>query len=495
MDDRELIKGTAAWLARTPVSAVTSELSVTDALREVPEFLRLLEAGKLPATCFQPDDRAILVLRVACNVLAEPDAGRLEKPLEVVQSLYDFIHGLPWPQPDFGERPELLADCAFAGWRISRKLEKPGEEARWLERFRTAAVSPSPVWYEVERLLALPMKGVLESALNPAFNDPQVVLAVCEVLRRRGETSPADTKTSAEFVHSCLASAEPTIELQEEREHFLGDLALIVGTACRALFHREEARRWFDRAEASFNRGANRSAHAARVGYQRLALAVEERRFEEVQQKVPFLTGSFDSMGLVEQSLMCRFLEGLAFRETGKIDRAVIVFLDICRQAEDQRNVRLVAQASLNLAQFYRVLGNLDEAMVYTRKAFPLLKQLDNRIGLVKLRWGVGSILREQGKSAEAVAAYREALDEARAIGMRADVATLHLVLADALLDVGQDHQAEREIRAALPIIDEERMVPEGFAALDLLRQALRYRQIDRKALRELHGYFGDAKA
>jgi tetratricopeptide (TPR) repeat protein len=200
-------------------------------------------------------------------------------------------------------------------------------------------------------------------------------------------------------------------------------------------------------------------------------------------------------MGLVEQSLMCRFLEGLAFRETGKIDRAVIVFLDICRQAEDQRNVRLVAQASLNLAQFYRVLGNLDEAMVYTRKAFPLLKQLDNRIGLVKLRWGVGSILREQGKSAEAVAAYREALDEARAIGMRADVATLHLVLADALLDVGQDHQAEREIRAALPIIDEERMVPEGFAALDLLRQALRYRQIDRKALRELHGYFGDAKA
>ncbi len=495
MNDRELIKGTAAWLARTDVSEVTAELSVTGALNEVPEFLSLLAAGKLPAARFQPDDRAILVLRVACNVLAEPDAGRLEKPLEVVQSLYDFIHGLAWPQPDFGERAELLADCAFAGWRISRKLEKPGEEARWLERFRMAAVAPSPLWFEVARILAIPIEQRSEAALNPALDDPELLLAVCETLRRGAETSPADTKASAEFVYSCLANPEPTIALGDEREYFLGDLALIVGGSCRILFHREEARRWFDRAEANFTKGANRSAHVARVGYQRLALAVEERRFEEVQQTVPSLAASLDSMGLAEQSLMCRFLEGLALRETGEVDRAVTVFLDICRRAEDQRNFRLVAQALTNLAQFYRVLGNLDEAMVYARKALPLLKQVDNRVGLVKLRWGVGSILREQGKSAEAVAAYREALKGADAIGMRSDVATLHLVLADVLLDTGQDHQAEQEVRAALPIIDEEKMVPEGYAALDLLRQALRHRQIDRQALRELHGYFGDSQA
>src|ERR1700724_1494717 len=101
MDDRDLIKGTAAWLARTPVSEVTPEFSVTDALSEVPEFLSLLAAGKLPAARFQPDDRAILILRVACEVLAETDTGHLEKPLELVQSLYDFIQRVEWPQPDF----------------------------------------------------------------------------------------------------------------------------------------------------------------------------------------------------------------------------------------------------------------------------------------------------------------------------------------------------------------------------------------------------------
>jgi len=111
---------------------------------------------------------------------------------------------------------------------------------------------------------------------------------------------------------------------------------------------------------------------------------------------------------------------------------------------------------------------------------------------LAKLRWCVGDILREQGKPGEAIEAYRAALHESEEVGIRGDVAALHLVLADLLLDTGQEAQAEWEIRAALPIIDEEKMVPEGIAALSLLRESVRRSQIDRKALRDLHGYFED---
>jgi tetratricopeptide (TPR) repeat protein len=362
-------------------------------------------------------------------------------------------------------------------------------------RWREHRLSPDQGWAMAERVLAMAIPERLGKAPEIRLEDSELLLAVCEVLRPQLEISPTNTRKEAEFFYGFLDKPRRKIGLFDEREYYLGEFALTAGTACRILFHREEARRWFDRAEASFTRAANGLAHVARVAYQRLALAIEERRLNEVLELAPLWVESFEAMGLAEEALKCRFLEGLALRETGEIDRAVTVFLDICRQAEDQRNVRLVAQASNNLAQFYRLRGDLDEAMVYARKALPLLQDLENRVGLAKLRWCVGDILREQGKLNEAAGAYREALDESRAVGMRGDVAALHLVLADVMLDAGQDRQAEWEVRAALPIIEEEQMVPEGFAALGLLRNALRYQQVDRQALRELHGYFGNSQA
>jgi hypothetical protein len=99
-------------------------------------------------------------------------------------------------------------------------------------------------------------------------------------------------------------------------------------------------------------------------------------------------------------------------------------------------------------------------------------------------------LLRGKGDLPAAIEAYRSAQGSFAAIAMHADVAAVHLVLADLLLDSGQSDQAEWEIRAALPVIDEYKLVPEGFAALSLLRESLRRRQIDRQALRSLHGYF-----
>jgi len=115
---------------------------------------------------------------------------------------------------------------------------------------------------------------------------------------------------------------------------------------------------------------------------------------------------------------------------------------------------------------------------------------MESRVHLSKLQWSIGDLLRGQGKVSEAVDAYRSALRESEEIGLRGDVAAIHLVLADVLLEARQEAQAEWEVRAALPIIDEENMVPEGFAALTLLRESLRRRKIDRQALRNLHGYF-----
>jgi hypothetical protein len=121
-----------------------------------------------------------------------------------------------------------------------------------------------------------------------------------------------------------------------------------------------------------------------------------------------------------------------------------------------------------------------------------LISSSGDKISRAKLYISVGQFHRKQNRFSNAITAFRVAQKELAAIQMPADVAALHLVIADILLESGQERQAEWEIRAALPVIDELKMVPEGFAAMSLLRESLRRRSIDRQALRSLHGYFED---
>jgi tetratricopeptide (TPR) repeat protein len=355
---------------------------------------------------------------------------------------------------------------------------------------RNRSISPEVGFTSAELALEVPVAERVERCEELRLRDPEVLLSVCEVLRTRLESAPLAVHDDAEFFFDFLTACEQMVGHFDEHEYFLGELALIAGTACRVLFRKDETRRWFSRAEAKFVLTENGTANIARLAYQKLALAIEERRFEEVLEAAPVWAVTFRKLKMPESALKCLFLEGNVYRETGQTSKAIEVFSRICIEAESTRNVRLLALATGTLAQFHRLEGNLDDALLFAQKALPLLKQLDNRVNLAKLRWCVGDIVREQGNVAGALESYRSALMESEEIGLRGDVAAIHLVIADLLLDAGLDRQAEWEVRAALPIIDAEEMVPQGFAALGLLRESLRRRQIDRGALRELHGYF-----
>ena len=322
------------------------------------------------------------------------------------------------------------------------------------------------------------------------LDEPEVLLSVIELLRLRIESNPSGIGEDARFFFDFVAESNRPIGHFDEREYFLGELAMISGSSCRVLFRKEEARRWFARAEAHFVLTENGTANIARLAYQRLALAIEERRFEEVLESAPMWASVFRKLHMGEGALKCMFLEGNVYRELGQVAKAIEVFTAICQEAESIRSIKLLAMGLGNLVQFHRLQGDLKQALGYAQRALPLLQQTQNRISLAKLHWSIGDISREQGDQATALESYRSALRESEEIGTRGDSAAIHLVIADLLLDAGMDRQAEWEVRAALPIIDEEQMVPEGFAALGLLRESLRRRQIDRGALRELHGYF-----
>jgi tetratricopeptide (TPR) repeat protein len=357
-------------------------------------------------------------------------------------------------------------------------------------RFPIKPISSEEGVEAARHALGTPREDRAARTFELRLEEPETLLGVCGLLRNQLETSPDAVLRDAEFFYRFLEQPRRSVGVLDEREFFLGETALVAGTACRLLSRREEARRWFDRSEAWFRHTVNSVADWSRLSYQRLALRVEAREFDEVLELVPLLIESFEKLEMREEALKCRFLEGVVLMEADQPTRAIEQFRRIRAGARSLGNDQLLGTALTNLVQLHASAGEAEEALDASRHALLVWKRLDNRVGVAKVHWGIGDLLRVKGQPGSAIEAYRSAQVEFAAIGMRGDVAALQLVVADLLLDLGESEAARGEILAALPAIDEIQMVPEGVAALTLLRESVRGRGIDRQALRELHGYF-----
>ena len=356
--------------------------------------------------------------------------------------------------------------------------------------FRNRPLSSEAGMRAAERVLATPVDERVAKARTLHLEDPETLLALCGLLRSRIMTSPSAVLEEAEFLYRFIETPKREIGLFDERDYFLGETALIAGGACRYLSRREEAWIWFDRAEAGFRHTMNAPGELSRLAYQRLAERIEERQLDLVLELLPSLIESFRKLGMTEDALKCRFLEAIAHVEKDNPAEAITVYNQICSDAEEAGYDRLLAEAYVNLVHAHGMLGERDPAIEASRRAIPILTRLDDRISLAKTHWGLGILLREDGHYAQAIDSYRKAQDEFEALGMPADIAALNLVVADLLLEDGKAVEALREISAALPVISELNMAPEGMAALALVRESVRRQEVNRQALRELHGYF-----
>jgi tetratricopeptide (TPR) repeat protein len=496
LNESDFLKLAAAWATATDLSRMKPSASHEKTLNSAGEFLDLLRQGGNVPPASPLDDSIVEVIHAACALLGDRELGASQPALANANALYDFIATSTWPEPDFDERAELLCSCAFAGWRISRRLGEAGEEVGWLEKFRAAAAMPSPLRFQMEHVLATPIAERPEHVAELHLDDPEMLLSILGELRKMWDTSPVKVLEEATFLYNLLEGVEVRYPvdpiLYDEREYFLGETARIAGAACRYLSRRDEARRWFDLSEAWFLAAENAAANIARLGYQRLALRVEDRDFEGVLLLVPHLIANFERLAMPDDALKGRFLQATVFKEMDRLPESIGAFQKIIERARVLRNETLLVSACANLAQIYGFLGDAENAMAYANEVMPVLQQLKNHVVMAKIQWGIGHLLRAKGNVAGSIEAFRTSQRAFAEIGMHADVAAVHLILADELLDAGQTAQAEWEIRAALPIIEEYKLVPEGIAAYALLRDSLRRRQIDRDALRKLHGYFRD---
>lgn len=194
------------------------------------------------------------------------------------------------------------------------------------------------------------------------------------------------------------------------------------------------------------------------------------------------------------EAAKCCFLEAKTLMQVGKPEESLPILSSLRENPAVRANRVLLSNVLIYAGNCFGSIGQYEEASKIYSEALPVVQEGGLSSALGQLKWSIGDTYKSQGHTAKAVEAYRSAQQDFAAMLMPRYVALLHLVIAEAILSLGYGRQAEWEILAALPTIEAQKMVPESFAAVALLRESVRLRKTDPKALRELREHLQAGK-
>ena len=354
-------------------------------------------------------------------------------------------------------------------------------------RSERAWLSPLEAEQEARAYLSIPAEERSNADRERFLSNPDVLLAICAVLRR--DATPAVVERETREIYECISNPAFSLGVFDERDYALGEFALLASGASRVLGMREEALLWLDRAEAGFRHTMNPAPGLSNVAYSRLALRFEMGRYQHVLELAPSLESSFRKLRMESEAAKCALLLAMTLKQTGEHRKAIDFLADLHDVPALREDAPLRARILSELGDLRQLEGQLDLAMAAFQKALALLEGRTVCSARADLKLYVGGVHRALGEPRDAELAFRSAQADYHALGMRGLVAYTHLVIAETLLEMRRDREAEWEILAALPAIDEIQMVPEAFAAAALLRESVQRRQTDPKALQELRAH------
>jgi len=347
-----------------------------------------------------------------------------------------------------------------------------------------AAYSREEAAAKAAAYIATPANQRTLASLDEVLADGDVLMALIARLWEIINTSPASVADEASQVHKWVTSREPRHFFFDERDYFLGESALLAGASLRLLGKREETERWLDRSDAAFRHTVAPAAHLARVSYTRLALRYDQHRHEELVELTPSVSLTFKKLGMVIDYAKCEFLQAMSLKQLGRLDESATLLEGLAtgRHAD----AGLTGMVLVNLGDLRADQGQLDKATLAYAQASPLLQQAKRYAALADLKMMLGGMLQRTGQLTAAIEALRESVKDHLDLGMETRAAYVRLVVAGALLEAQRPREAEWEILAAMPTLDEQKMATEAAGALALLRASVQQRKTDPKALLRL---------
>jgi tetratricopeptide (TPR) repeat protein len=312
------------------------------------------------------------------------------------------------------------------------------------------------------------------------------MLALCSLMRKSRDLTPATVLEDASDIFRWVSRPNCEIGLFDERDYFIGETALIAGGVCRQLGRREEAFLWLDRAEAGFRHTMNPAPGLANVAYARVTLRFEMGRYQDVLELTPSLEASFKKLRMNVEAAKCRLLMATTLKISGEQSRALELLSDLPEDRALEAEPFLRARILSEVGDLHQLLGDFGDAAGAFREALLLLQGKETSAAGADLKIYLGAAYKASGSLQGAVEAFRAGQRDYLALEMQGLVAYTHLLIAETLLEMKRDREAEWEILAALPMIDQMKMVPEGVAAVALLRESVSRRNPNVRALQEL---------
>jgi tetratricopeptide (TPR) repeat protein len=297
------------------------------------------------------------------------------------------------------------------------------------------------------------------------------------------EADPRSTVLKALALYGCLS--EGAIFPPDLHPFFQGDAARLVGSALRVTGQHGNANDWLDKAEAHVRSGVNPDPQLARILFARLAISYATSQPETVLRLAPALDKTLAGLGMEEDRVKCGILWAASLKIVGRPERALDL-LDSIRRTTPTISLQLLGWVLAEVGDNHAICGNYERGVEALEMAARLLRQERQLTGLAHVNSMIGGICRSGGLLQEAVRIFTTSIEDFNRLGMTTSAAYTRLLLAETYLAMQLPRDAESEVLKALPILEDEGIVPEALLALSILREAVRRQKLDPQMLREL---------
>ena len=472
-----------SWVAATQNVDIPAQPDEEELDRCVVELRSRLRDGTWEEFNLDADDQGLAVLSRLCFELSKPFSVG-DSSLSEAAAAHELVSRLAWPTDLFGERNEILSQLALVAWRHSRQFGTTETMLEWERKYRVAFAQPSVERDWLEQFLATKASERSDQLTGEILSDVREMFGICELLQVYRDACPGKAAAEASFFYERVERSDSLPG--NEKAYFLGALALLAGTTHRLLGLREGAANWLDKARFSFGNLRNAEPELARLAYGHVTLCFEHRKFDLVLRNISHLLGRLQRLGMEEEKTKCLYVEALALKESERPEEALEKFLVLKRLLSESDPCHLLGVVHCKVGNLYSAWGWHHRAMQEYQRALPLLRESGRSCWSADFRGTVAETCRDMGQFAIAIDLFRESLNEYAALSMSTQAAYLRIFLAETLLLAGRPREAEIEILAAIPTIEKEKMVEEGFAALRLLRESVNRSQTDAASLRAL---------